>query len=66
MAGYDIYTFELPANLRPHMVTYVKGTVDDAVTKQPLEAAVEIIDLEKTSRFTRITARPNMAIFWPH
>jgi outer membrane protein OmpA-like peptidoglycan-associated protein/tetratricopeptide (TPR) repeat protein len=45
--GYDIYTFELPPNLRPKMVTYVKGTVIDAITKQPLEAAVEIIDLEK-------------------
>jgi outer membrane protein OmpA-like peptidoglycan-associated protein/tetratricopeptide (TPR) repeat protein len=45
--GFDIYTFELPANLRPHMVTYVKGKVNDAKTNQPLEAAVEIIDLEK-------------------
>jgi outer membrane protein OmpA-like peptidoglycan-associated protein/tetratricopeptide (TPR) repeat protein len=45
--GYDIYTFELPAAVRPHMVTYVKGVIKDAVTKEPLEAAVEIIDLEK-------------------
>lgn len=43
--GFDIYTFELPAKLRPHLVTYVKGIVEDAVTKQPLESAVEIIDL---------------------
>ncbi|HTD98215.1 MAG TPA: OmpA family protein [Mucilaginibacter sp.] len=47
--GFDIYTFELPANLRPRSVTYVKGTVNDAVTKQPLEAAVEIIELDKNS-----------------
>ncbi|HVV54683.1 MAG TPA: OmpA family protein [Mucilaginibacter sp.] len=46
LGGYDIYTFELPENLRPHQVTYVKGTVKDAVTKQPLEADVEIIDLQ--------------------
>ncbi|MCR8556838.1 OmpA family protein [Mucilaginibacter sp. BJC16-A38] len=45
--GFDIYTFELPPNLRPHQVTYVKGTVNDAKTKAPLEAAVEIIDLLK-------------------
>ena len=45
--GYDIYTFELPPNLRPHQVIYVKGTVNDAKTKVPLEAAVEIIDLQK-------------------
>jgi outer membrane protein OmpA-like peptidoglycan-associated protein len=45
--GFDIYTFKMPENIRPHMVTYVKGTVNDANTKKPLEAAVEIIDLEK-------------------
>ncbi len=45
--GFDIYTFELPKNLRPHRVTYVKGLVYDAVTKRPLESAVEIVDLEK-------------------
>jgi outer membrane protein OmpA-like peptidoglycan-associated protein/tetratricopeptide (TPR) repeat protein len=45
--GYDIYTFELPRNMRPHMVTYVKGKVLDVKTKVPLEAAVEIIDLQK-------------------
>jgi len=45
--GFDIYTFELPPSMRPHMVTYVKGVVTDINTKQPLEAAVEIIDLEK-------------------
>lgn len=45
--GFDIYTFELPENLRPHLVTYVKGIVKDAKTLAPLEAAVEIIDLQK-------------------
>lgn len=47
--GYDIYKFELPVNVRPHRVTYVKGLVKDAKTKQPLEAAVEIIDLQSNS-----------------
>ena len=45
--GFDIYTFELPENVRPHMVTYVKGIVTDAQTKEPLDASVEIIELEK-------------------
>ena len=45
--GFDIYTFELPEVVRPHLVTYVKGKVSDAKTLQPLEAAVEIIDLQK-------------------
>ncbi len=43
--GFDIYSFELPEKARPHLVTYVKGTVTDAATKQPIEAAVEIVDL---------------------
>jgi outer membrane protein OmpA-like peptidoglycan-associated protein/tetratricopeptide (TPR) repeat protein len=47
--GYDIYKFELPVSLRPHLVTYVKGFVKDAKTKQPLEASVEIIDLQSNS-----------------
>lgn len=45
--GYDIYTFELPMNLRPNIVTYVKGNVKDLKSKAPIEAAVEIIDLQK-------------------
>jgi outer membrane protein OmpA-like peptidoglycan-associated protein len=45
--GYDIYTFELPVALRPQMVTYVKGTVVDIKTRQPLEAEIEIIDLDR-------------------
>lgn len=44
--GFDIYTFEMPPDLRPHMVTYVKGFVSDAKTHEPLESAVTIIALE--------------------
>lgn len=44
--GYDIYRFEMPQHLRPNLVTYVKGNVNDFKTKRPLEAAVEIRDLE--------------------
>ena len=44
--GFDIYTFEMPANLRPQIVTYVKGIITDAKTKLPINANVEIVDLE--------------------
>ncbi len=44
--GYDIYTFELPEKLRPTVVTYVKGTVKDAQTKQAIDADVQIVDLK--------------------
>jgi outer membrane protein OmpA-like peptidoglycan-associated protein/tetratricopeptide (TPR) repeat protein len=47
LGGFDIYTFELPGNVKPHPVTYVKGKVSDAKTMQPLESAVEIINLQK-------------------
>jgi len=42
---WDLYTFELYPEARPNPVTYVKGKVYDAKTKEPLLANVEIIDL---------------------
>ncbi|MFL5752937.1 MAG: OmpA family protein [Bacteroidia bacterium] len=44
--GLDIYQFELPADLQPEMITYVKGKVYDINSKKPLEASFELIDLE--------------------
>ena len=41
----DIYSFEVPENLRPKLVTYVKGLVYDKVSEEPLNAKVQIIDL---------------------
>lgn len=43
--GLDIYSFELPAALRPEKVTYVKGTVFDAESKELLEGKIQIINL---------------------
>jgi flagellar motor protein MotB len=44
--GLDIYSFELPENLRPNLVTYVKGLVFDINTKEILDAKIEIINLK--------------------
>lgn len=44
--GSDIYQFELPENLRPEKITYVKGLTYNAKTKGPLDASIELIDLE--------------------
>ncbi|MCC6818276.1 MAG: PD40 domain-containing protein [Bacteroidia bacterium] len=43
--GLDIYKFELPVNLKPQAVSYVKGTVFDADTKEKLVAKMELTDL---------------------
>ncbi|WP_276346170.1 OmpA family protein [Daejeonella sp. JGW-45] len=43
--GFDVYSFEMPDNLRPNAVTYVKGMVYDKSTKKPLEAKIQIINL---------------------
>lgn len=42
--GLDLYEFELPEELKPQRITYVKGIVSNAKTKEPLEAAFELID----------------------
>ncbi|MFH2143898.1 MAG: OmpA family protein [Bacteroidota bacterium] len=42
----DIYMFELPKIYRPGYVTYVKGKIYDAVTKEPLFARFELLNLE--------------------
>lgn len=43
--GLDLYQFELPAELRPEKITYVKGKIYDAKTKEPLEARFELVDI---------------------
>ena len=40
--GIDIYTFELPAAIRPAPATYVEVTVVDDETDRPLEAEVRL------------------------
>jgi outer membrane protein OmpA-like peptidoglycan-associated protein/tetratricopeptide (TPR) repeat protein len=45
MGGMDIYKFELPVDKRPEPVSYVKGIVFDKITKEPLQAKIELIDL---------------------
>jgi outer membrane protein OmpA-like peptidoglycan-associated protein len=44
--GFDIYSFDMPLPLRPQIVTYVSGLITDAKTKLPVNANVEIVDLQ--------------------
>lgn len=42
----DIFTFDLPASLRPNPVTYVKAIVKDATTQKRIaKATIELIEL---------------------
>jgi outer membrane protein OmpA-like peptidoglycan-associated protein len=50
--GLDIYQFELPETLRPEKITYVKGHIFNARTKDPLEASFELVDLESQQSVT--------------
>jgi tetratricopeptide (TPR) repeat protein len=47
--GYDIYRFQLPDDIKPVAVTYLKGKVYDRDTRLPLEASFSLIDIEKDS-----------------
>ncbi len=42
----DLYQFEMPVHAKPNKVNYLKGKVYDAVTKRPVAAQFELIDLE--------------------
>ena len=44
--GFDIYSFDLPKNLRPQTINYVKGMVFDEENKNKLGALIDIIDLK--------------------
>lgn len=61
--GFDIYMFELPEKARPHAVTYVKGSIVDATTKKPIEAAVEIVDLVTNQPVYQNTSSPTQGDF---
>lgn len=48
----DLYQFELPEDVRPEKLTYVKGKTYDAKTKESLSAKFELIDLETQQSVT--------------
>ena len=57
--GLDIYQFELPEDVRPQKITFVKGKVYNAKTKEPLEANFELVDLETQQLVTRSYSQKN-------
>lgn len=63
LGGLDIYYFELDENHRPTPVTYMKGIIHDAETMQPLEASVELVDLNTNQTVTSTTSDPKTGEF---
>jgi outer membrane protein OmpA-like peptidoglycan-associated protein len=49
--GKDIFSFDMPVQVRPSMTTYMKGRVLDAVNNNLLRARFELIDLENGKDF---------------
>lgn len=43
--GFDIYMFDLYEDIKPLPVSYLKGVVRNAITLQPLDANIELIEL---------------------
>lgn len=55
----DLYQFELPMDVRPTPVTYIKGLVFHALTDQPLSAKVELVNLTTQKAVADLTTPSN-------
>lgn len=61
--GLDIYQFELPEEMQPQKITYVRGRVFNAKTREPLSASYELVDLETQQSLTRAYSQSNGGFF---
>ena len=57
--GLDLYQFELPADVRPTNIMFVKGKIIDAKTKEPLQSNVDIFDLDSQQPITHAFSNSN-------
>lgn len=51
----DLYRFDLPEKTRALPIAYVNGTITDALTKRPLSATIEFVDLETGETYLEMT-----------
>ena len=58
MGGMDIYQFDLPQSLAPGLTSYLKGSVLDSLTRQPLTATIEIYDLTRNQEYRSVDVDP--------
>jgi outer membrane protein OmpA-like peptidoglycan-associated protein len=52
-SGLDIFSFELPEELRPEPVTYVKAKITDAEKGNSINAVVDLVDISADSTLHR-------------
>ncbi|WP_321321298.1 OmpA family protein [Labilibaculum sp.] len=52
--GKDIFSFVMPGNLQPQSVSWLKGNVLDAKSKNPVAASLLLIDLMSNDTITQI------------
>ncbi len=52
----DLYQFDLPQHLQPIKTTFMKGVVYDSITKAPLAADFQLIDLSNDKVYKRAIA----------
>ncbi len=59
----DLYWFEMPKEIRPQAVTYMKGRIFDATDNMPLEAGFKVIDLKTGQTMVTSTSDPKTGEF---
>ncbi len=59
----DVYYFEMPKDLRPEKITYTKGKIYNAKTKEPLDANFDLIDLDNGQTVTQSFSDANGQFF---
>lgn len=52
----DIYTFDMPADLKPAFTSYVKGNVFDAETREPVASLIQVYDVETGKLFATFSS----------
>jgi len=60
---FDIYSFDLYPEIKPLEVTYVKGFVYDSLTREPIEARFELIDLKSGEKVFNSFSNPKNGEF---
>lgn len=59
----DLYSFTLPPSVRPVPVTYAEGVVVDDLTGKPVEARLELFDVDGLETALKFTSDPTDGTF---